>query len=237
MQQLTLAQYLVTGILLGAPSSTSHSKLVAAEDAPTLADIEGLAPRVAGAIVLRGRTHSPIVAVHVLPRGGMDPPGYFERHFLEQPVASALGCIKRGWRAAFLQTAEATTASAQLSSVSSFNQISLHETGGCSATQFVRLQPGVNPEHGLRLLARLHAIRTGRINAAFACLDSTGSNLCRNRRSIMRGLASSQPWLMGEEGQTAYAALGTPGQTVTMVRFNLDQENQVQVHRRIPAPF
>ncbi|WP_336944600.1 hypothetical protein [Sphingomonas panni] len=206
--------------------------------APTVAAVDRLPPAEAGTVVLRGKTHGPVEAVEVVPLGHMAPPGFVERDLVERPVPTDGGCVRRRWRASFRSPTLERDGPFVLDSVYAMTEVALTATATCPTSDYVHLNPGIEPGKGLATLLRADGIRTGRIRVAFGCKDHIGdAGFCRNRASILRELRTRRPWIMTwEDGRLAVSMKGrTPG--IVTLRLDPHAPDRVNVVKAVPAPF
>ena len=88
------------------------------------------------------------------------------------------------------------------------------------------------------LLGQLEKLRSGRKNVTISCTeDDTASSFCMNKAAILSALARLTPWNIASDPNGFRVWLGTPGRTVTEVRFHSQRPSHVWVDRRFPAPF
>lgn len=204
--------------------------------APTLAAAESLSPEAAGALLLAGRAHGPVVAM-VAPDGRGLPPGTSERQLFERPVAEAGGCVRKRWTVTFARKPGEAEGASQRVNAWAGTEIALPDPAGCPADGYVRLNLGLTPAQGLPALKHLDALGRGEAKASFTCTDQTASDLCGDPKTLHQKLARLSAWaLTPRDGQMVFW-LGAPGQTVTEVRYAPARPERVAVERRIPPPF
>ena len=116
-------------------------------------------------------------------------------------------------------------------------EIALPSPNGCPDSGYSLISGGLAPSEAFTLLRRLHQLSTGQVQVSFDCRSEVPSDLCSSPDAIRAGLRSGRAWAVMQSSGSAEFWLGEPGQLVTVVRFALDQPDQVSVVRRIPAPF
>ena len=188
-------------------------------------------------LVLKGHPHEPIVAV--LPgSGGMRPPGLEELVMVERPVAVTGGCLRHRWSVSFQRGDSEPIAAARLSGAFSTTDVALAATRGCPADGYVGVSPGLGAAAALPALALLHSGQAGRGTPTYQCIDLTHSDVCASPDRTRQEIARLRPWMISHDLDHIVFWLGTPGGTVTDLRYIPgDHVSAVTVERRVPAPF
>ena len=213
--------------------------LIAAQtmSGPTLAEVEALSPERAGERLLRDRTHQPVVAARRSPRHSIGIPGVTDYDLIEAPRSVPGGCVRRRWTARFVAATGAAGASPVFSEARPTEEIALASQNGCPDSGYTLINGGLDHIEAFALLRRLDQLSTGQVEVNFDCTSEVESDLCASQETIRAGLRSRRAWAVMQSSGSAEFWLGEPGQLVTIVRFALDQPEQVSVARRIPAPF
>lgn len=205
--------------------------------APTLVTVEKLPPERAGELLLAGRAAAPIVAT-VRPRPiGPGVPGLIDYELIESARAVPGGCLRRRWRASFAGKHPATPENAVFASARPVEEVALAESKRCPASDYSGLQLGTSAAQGLVILARFRDTLTKPGKIEFACKSEVASGLCATAAATRSALRAERVWMITDRGEASELWLGTPGQVVTIVRFNPDAPRQMSVLRKIPAPF
>lgn len=212
--------------------------LAAAPAAPTLHDVQGLAPEAVGALLLGDKPHRRIVETRHFPQGGMDPPGYSRLELVEAPEALHDGCVRRRWRATFVRGPNDALQDARFQEVHSGEEVAVPvAAGGCAAAHFVGLQPNTDLDGAMRSLRTFDRIAGGGLRVVFVCKTIKGDGLCGSSASTLAGLRSAPPWILSIQAGTAEVWLQDAGGTVTTVRFEGAAPRRVSVVREYPPPF
>lgn len=204
--------------------------------APTLEIVTRLPPDAAGDLILRGNQHARIVAIDEVVTT-LQPPGITNLYLVEEALASEAGCSRKLWNATFRSEESADPSAATLMSAHSWYEIRLANSAFCPSNNYVRLNPRIDREAGFAALTILENIRAGAVKPKFSCADTTTSNLCRDFDAIRHELTMLSPWAVTRIDGNLELWLGTPGQVVTAVRFDLKEPGNVKIERRVPAPF
>lgn len=204
---------------------------------PTLAEIEALPPERAGERLLRGRDHEPVEIARRTRQLYIGIPGVTDYELIEAPQAVPEGCVRRRWTARFVAANDSSEASPLFSEARPTEEIALPVANECPAGGYAILNGGLDRTQAFALLRRLRQLATGQVEVNFDCRSEVESNLCSSPEAIRAGLQAERAWAVMRSSGSAEFWLGEPGQLVTVVRYRLDQPDQVSVGRRIPAPF
>jgi hypothetical protein len=203
---------------------------------PILIDVLPLPAAEAGDVVLSGNNHGLIVSVHEV-NTQMQPPDVVQLQFVEEATRSDMGCSRTRWTATFQAANGRTLGEAVLKTTSGTTEIKLTPGNSCGQDDYVHLDPGLDKETGFAALMWLEWVLAGSDDQRFVCADDTGSGLCDDAGKIRQELAALQPWAVTRKKGHLELRLGTPGQVVTALRFQLQEPELIDIERRIPAPF
>lgn len=203
---------------------------------PMLNEVLPLPAAEAGDVVLSGNNHGLIVSVHEV-KDQMQPPDVVQLQFVEEAARSEVGCSRTRWTATFQAGNGRTLGEAVLKSTFGTTEIKLTLGNSCGQENYVRLNPGLDKEAGFAALMWLEGFLAGSDDQRIVCADDTGSGLCDNARKIRQEIAALQPWAVTRKEGRVELWLGTPGQVVTVLRFQPQEPELIEIERRIPAPF
>lgn len=210
--------------------------LLQTEAALSFGDARRLPPAVAGKRLLKGVEHGPIEAF-VAPVGGMNAPGVIDADLVERPAATAQGCTRIRWTVRFRAAPNDALDHAIPDDRYHITEIARSKASGCRTADYVHLNPGVAPSQGFAVLEQLDRLRSGQAKVTIECADQTHSGLCDREATIPAELARLKPWNISADPKGLLIWLGTPGQTVTEVRFDSRKPRHVSISRAILAPF
>jgi len=199
-------------------------------------DARQLPPAVAGERLLKGVDHGPIEAF-VTPVGGMNAPGTVDADLVERPSATVRGCTRIRWTVRFRADPNDALDHAIPDYRYQTTEIARAKPPRCSTADYVHLNPGVDASQGFAVLEQLDRFRSGKAKFTIECADRTRSGLCDQEATILAELARLKPWNISAGPDGLLIWLGTPGRTVTEVRFHKKQPDHVWIGRSIPAPF
>lgn len=204
--------------------------------APTVAEVQRLAPSTAGELLLRGHPHGPIVSVAQLPPQP-GPPGPVEFQLLEAPAAAHGGCTRRSWTAQFAAASGTGAQNAVFQQAYPVDEVGLMGPECCAAAHYVLVRQRLDPMRALQMLRTFTAITSGTLKASFSCRTVPHDDLCASEETMRRALAETPPWVVQASGASAEFWLKRNSATVTIVRFEGDQPGRVSLERKYPAPF
>ncbi|WP_312487572.1 hypothetical protein [Sphingomonas sp.] len=184
---------------------------------------------VAGERLLKGVDHARIEAF-LAPAGGMNAPGVVDANLVEQPSATAQGCTRRRWTVRFRASPNDALDRAMPEDRYATTEIARAKPSRCTSTNYVHLNPGVGTSQGFAVLDQLDRLRFDKAKFTVRCLDQTRSDLCNSEAKISYELARLEPWNISANSGGFLIWLGTPGGTVTEVRFKGQEPNHVWIN-------
>ena len=212
--------------------------LIQIDTALTFGEAKRLPPAVAGERLLKGENFRPIESFARFGATFEDRPGLVESRLFEQPVATPLGCTRQQWTVKFQAQQSEEPDSALPYDRYRATEIALPKPSGCAVADYVHFNPGISEAQGFAVLRQLEKLRSGRKNFTISCTeDDTASSFCMNKAAILSAIARLTPWNIASDPNGFRVWLGTPGRTVTEVRFHSQRPSHVWVDRRFPAPF
>jgi hypothetical protein len=206
------------------------------EAALSFGEARRLPPPVAGERLLKGVDHGRIEAF-VAPAGGINAPGVIDANLVERPSATVQGCTRRRWTVRFRADPNDALDRAMPKDHYQTTEIARAKPSRCPTADYVHLNPGVETSQGFAVLEQLDRLRFGKAKFVIQCTDQTNSELCNRGAKIPYELAHLKPWNISASPNGFVLWLGTPGRTVTEVRFDAREPNHVSISRNIPAPF
>ncbi|WP_347093013.1 hypothetical protein [Sphingomonas parapaucimobilis] len=195
-----------------------------------------LPPVVAGERLLKGVDHRPI-ETFIAPAGGMNAPGVIDVDLVERPFAIDQGCSRIRWTVRFRASPNDMLDHATPEGRHQTTEIARAKPTGCSTANYVHLNPGVDTLQGFAILEQLHRFLSGKAKFVIQCADETASGLCDKEAAIPAELARLKPWNISASPNGFLIWLGTPGKTVSEIRFDPHRPGRAWVNRSVPAPF
>lgn len=206
------------------------------EAALSFGEARQLPPAVVGERLLKDVEHGP-VETFIAPVGGMNAPGTIDADLVERPAATAQGCTRVRWTVRFRTHPGNPLDDAIPDNRYPTTEIARAKPSGCSTADYVHVNPGIDPSRGFAVLEQLDRLRSGGAKFTIECTDQTRWGLCDKKATIPTELARLKPWNISADPDGLLIWLGTPGRTVTEVRFDEQQPDRVWISRSIPAPF
>lgn len=210
--------------------------LLQTEPALSFGDTQKWPPAVAGEHLLKDVNHGPIEEF-VAPVGGMNAPGTIDADLVERPTVTARGCTRVRWTVRFRADPADALDHAMPDDRYKTTEIARAKRSRCSMADYVHLNPGVDASQGFTALEQLDRFRSGKATFVIECTDRTHSGLCERGAAIPAELARLEPWNISADPNGLLIWLGTPGHTVTEVRFHERHPDHVWIKRSTPAPF
>lgn len=213
--------------------------LLQAVATPDLATIDQLPLAESAELALRGKAHGPIVAKLKAFPGEPSSPGDAVRRYLEAPIRLAGGCKRQSWRAEFrLLQWDGTVpyreerGDAVLSYVASQMEVALTSGADCPTDDYIFVYGDLEPSAAIDALQVVNRIRNRRLRVTFACSDFTLTQLCVDRRTILRELAVLKPDAISMIKNKI--VIGFQGPKFTTVRFDPAVPDRIEISRSVP---
>lgn len=202
----------------------------------TFGEVRQLPPAAAGERLLKGEDHGQIEAF-IAPAGGPGPPNFIQADLVEKPTTTIQGCTRKRWSVSFHAQPGERLDDAVADDHHQTTDIARPGKSGCSTATYVHLNPGIAISQGFAVLEALERLRSVRERFVIACTDTTQSDLCKDQAKIPSKLSILKPWNIATAPNGLAVWLGTPGSTVTELRFDQRQPDHVWINRSVPAPF
>ncbi len=167
----------------------------------------------------------------------MNAPGVIDAHLVERPLATTQGCTRVRWTVRFRADPNDALDHAIPEDRYPMTEIARSKASECPNADYVHLNPGVTLSQGFAVLEQLDRLRSRKAKFAIQCADQTQSGLCDREAAIPAELSRLKPWNISADPNGFLIWLGTPGGTVSEVRFDSREPRRASISRAIPAPF